>query len=417
METKKPTRLSCFILKFISKFISSNRPCEMAMNDINSISNGSILQFPTEIFHSIFDYLDCQTIIQSIALVCNQFQDNVDSYNRLKLDFSRLSECQLKSLPELIQPKNVLSISLSIGNKGEFSQVNFLFSLFKFDEFIHLKSFRLTQVEEDRFDEFFGKACPYRLKTLLISFTDQATNEIERKLNLISSMIVPYELEQINFNLLNDMFINDITSKSTESIVEHLTIYRCTNEEYHQILSSCKNLKSLTIQSFSYKNTFSSFVSSRLATLMLSADQLSMGELVQILSLTPYLHYLRINISNFQRSEIICGQSLEKFFHNHLFDLNKFQFSFTCDKHDCSLESIIESFQTPFWLNDKHWIVHCDFVFRSSETILYTPSLKINRNKNVIRWTNFFSTDDQVQLIVQDRFNCSSDKQVRRLFR
>ena len=52
-------------------------------------------------------------------------------------------------------------------------------------------------MDDDRFDEFFGKARPYRFKTLLISFSDQATNEIERKLNLISSMIVPYGLEQI----------------------------------------------------------------------------------------------------------------------------------------------------------------------------------------------------------------------------
>ena len=384
---------------------------------MNNMSNGSSLQFPTEIFHLIFDYLDCQTIIQSIGLVCNRFHDIVDSYNRLKLDFSRLSECQLKSLSQLIQAKNVLSILLSNDNKGEFSQVHFLFSLFKFDEFIHLKSLRLTQMDDEPFDEFVEKILRYRLKGLEITFPNQTTNQIERKHNLISSIIVRCGLEELNFNLPNVMFINNTTWKLIESLVQHLTIDRCTSEEYHRILSSCNNLKTLTIKSFSYTKTFPSFVSSSLTTLMLNAHSLSIEKFCEIVSSTPYLLHLRVNISSFSYSEIICGQSLEKFLHTHLSHLIKFQFSFTCHRQECSLPSIIESFQTPFWLNDKHWIVHCDFVFRSSETILYTPSLNINTDKNVIRCTNFSSNDEQFQLIVQNRLNPSSDEQVRQVSR
>lgn len=386
----------------------------MAVNNNITMSNGSILQFPTEIFHFIFDYLDCQTIIQSIGLVCNQLQNIVDSYNRLKLDFSRLSDQQLKSLSQLVQTKNVLSISLSDDDKGELSHVESLFSLFNFDQFIHLKSLRLTQIDDE---QFFKKILQYRLKSLSVIYPYQTKNEIERKMNLISSMIVPCELEELNLNLSNDIWINSSESTSIESILRHLTISNCTGESYGHILSSCKNLKTLTMKSFSFETTtLSSCVSSSLTSLMLDGYLKSMQQLFDILSSTPFLLHLRIKIWGFQSSEMICGQLLETFLHSHLCHLEQIHFSIMCRQSDCSLQSIIQSFQTPFWLNDKHQIIHCDYVFRPSEIVLYTASLKINTNVDVIRCTNFSSNDDQFQLILPDRSSSSSDEQVRQLF-
>ena len=181
-------------------------------------------------------------------------------------------------------------------------------------------------MDDEPFDEFFEKILQYRLKGLEIILPDQTTNQIEGKHNLISSIIVQCGLEELNLNLLNGMFINDTTWKLIESLVEHLTIDCCTSEEYHRILSSCNQLKMLTIKSFSYTETFPSFVSSSLTTLMFDAHSLSIEDLYEIVSLTPYLLHLRMNISNFSYSEIICGQSLEKFLENHLSHLIKFEF-------------------------------------------------------------------------------------------
>ena len=83
------------------------------MNTNSVMSNSSFLQLPTEIFHLIFDYLQPQTILHSLGLVCQELNERVNSYDRLKLDVSTFSQSDWTSLSQFIRPQNVIAISLA----------------------------------------------------------------------------------------------------------------------------------------------------------------------------------------------------------------------------------------------------------------------------------------------------------------
>lgn len=383
-----------------------------------NMSNGSILQFPTEIFHLIFDYLDFQTILQSIGLVCQSFEEIVNSYNRLKLDFSRVSsECQWKSIGEILRAENVRSITLNATEGSPFCRMNFFFSFFNFDQLIHLKSLRLIGINAEEFDRFIEQILRYRLKSLSIVFS-QMTNEIEREINLISSMIVPCGLERVSLDLSDNHMIDVSALQSIKLVLHSLSIDYCPYEQYDQILSSCRSLKTFRAKSFRVETTdMSPVVSSNLTSLIIESHSLSMEGFSWIFLATPFLQHLRIVLRYCQRWQISPGQFLEKLIPSRLVHLKTLQFSLTCypssETTICSLSSIIESFQTPYWLNEKQCLVHCDYPFRSSEIIIYTPPLKLNTDEDLIRLTNY-SSSDQYNLIIRNQSNF--DEQVRRVF-
>jgi hypothetical protein len=61
------------------------------------------------------------------------------------------------------------------------------------------------------------------------------------------------------------------------------------------------------------------------------------------------------------------------------FKKNEFLFTVNIDMHNSHHDRIITSFRTPFWLNDKYWIVICDFILSSSSQIaLHTLPLDMS---------------------------------------
>lgn len=399
----------------------------------NTKPNGAILQFPTEVFHLIFDYLDSESIIKSIGLVCQQLKEIVNSYNRLKLDFSALSQCQWDSLAPLIKQENVVSISLNGGVKGEYYPVKLFLSLLKFDQ---LESMRLVKISGEEFDQIFEEIIKRQLKSFSIIFPDQTMDENRREMNLISSMILLCHVQRLDLNLFDMTLISDPALKSIGNVLRSLTINRCTEEQYQFILSSCSYLKLLSIKNFQPKETsfYDDFsllkplkttvpplacsTYSQLTCLTFQSYSLSLKKFHSLLSLTPSLIHLRVTIRDCGVFDMSCGDSWEEFLQTRLIRLKTFQFLFTCETEEIpygvDVQSIVESFQTPFWLNEKHWIVFCDYVFDSGRIHLYTASSQFDQNTTVIRSTNL-SSDDHLHLIVAHQRN-SSDEQVKRRF-
>ena len=387
-------------------------------------SNRSILRLPTEVFHLIFDYLDVQTIFNSIAPVCQIIGDKVNSYNRVKLHFSHISSSEWNSLEQIIQPKNVISISLSVKDKEDLSDVNSFFPFFEFDRFVRLKS---IEIKGWKFDEFFDQIVRHQFKSLSIIFLPQSTDQIHRTITQISSMISPMGLENVDLRISNKTFFDEIVLKSISIVLKRLKIIDCTYEQYHLILSSCVNLKTLNIDRFTGPKTletpsqpFPCSTYLQLSSLMLKSYSFEFDQLFSLLSFTPSLLYLQLNIEQCQSPDILSGDVWENFIENRLSHLKIFRFSFThyisFNSTIPSLRAILNSFETSFWFNENYRMVICDYVLRSSQINLYTRSMTINDNQIVIRST---SSTDHYQLIKRNQTNrCESlfNEQVREFF-
>ena len=111
-------------------------------NNINS----SIEKLPVELFHRIFDNLDVETILFSIRPVCRLFQSVVKTYDRFILHFKLISKSNFNILCRLINPKNVISLTLS--NDEETSdQIDLFISLVHLRQVTRLRSLTLLNVD------------------------------------------------------------------------------------------------------------------------------------------------------------------------------------------------------------------------------------------------------------------------------
>lgn len=375
------------------------------------MSNRSILRFPTEVFHLIFDYLDARTIVISLGLVSQKIHEIVNSYDRLKINFSTLFDSHLRFLSQLIQPQNVIAITLSDDDDviDEFYQINFLFSLFKFNEFIRLKSLKLVGIDGKQFDQLFKHIYKHSLKSLFITLPYQTVNEIHQIIEFSSSTILPYGLEHMDLYLYKDLYkkalINIDIFEPVKHVLRSLAINDCTHEQYHRILSSYVNLKALLMRNYSWEQKFSTALSpfaqsnyAQLRSLTINSHLLKFEQLCSISSLTPSLVHLQINLQHLESDCHFNGNDWEELLRNKLIHLKNFQFLFVYKTNNIdyrrSLSSIIEPFKAPFWLTEKRWIVVCDFILKSSDIILYTLPLSVNHKELVIRYSALSLTDD-----------------------
>lgn len=392
---------------------------KMSMNETRSPT--SIFQFPTEIFHLIFDYLDPRTIFQSIAPVCEYFDEKVNSYNRLKLRLYAIRQSQWKFLGQRIPPSNVRYISLSVNDKVNPSNVNLFFSLFEFDRFVRLKSLELIQIDGSQLDLFFEHIVQYQLKSLSIILSSNQIDQIHQIIKQISSMIEQNGLESLYLTTFKRNVLSKTLLEPIEIILKRLNITDCTVEEYHLILSSCVNLKTLLIDNLicpteferiSLPYVYSTYL--QLTSLMLKSSSLEFDQLSSIVSLTPSLVYLEVNIEKCQSVEIFSGHSWKEFLLNRLSSLKIFEFSFVyqiqSNDNVSSIQTVIQSFQNSFWFNEKHSMIICDYVLRLAVINLYTESFVINDDQLVIRST---SSNIHLQLIQRNPSNSFSNEQVR----
>jgi hypothetical protein len=367
----------------------------------------SLLELPPELFHWIFDYLDTQTILDSIRPVCTQLDAIVNTYNKLQLDFSSSGISDLRSIADFIQPNNAISLILAENDARESTQAALFVSLFQLDQFTQLQSLTLVEIDSTAMDLFcqYVIARPLPLKLLSIKLHRQTTTAAERIINLLSTTIAQSDLQNLHLNILNAVFIMDNIHQPIQNALRHLTVNSCKYRTYRVILSRCVHLRTFVIGKCDMANrdetvlpSFASGNYRQLTSLTLYRCCLSKDELDLLLSLTPLLVHLKVidklSISNC----VFNGYLWEKLIQTRLSLLKKFEFLFTVNidrnTHNSPLDQIIISFRTPFWLIDKYWIVICDFILSSSSQIaLHTLPLDVSDSDVVIRCNALSSTN------------------------
>lgn len=114
----------------------------------------------------------------------------------------------------------------------------------------------------------------------------------------------------------------------------------------------------------------------QLTSLTIGNCQMSMEDLEYLLALTPSLVHLRLVSYRSTLDSIFVASNWEELIQENLPLLNKFQFFFTCniDKFNDvdNFDSLILSFQSPFWLKNKKWFVTCNYIPQKLKIRLYT---------------------------------------------
>ena len=309
---------------------------------------------PAEVLYRVLDHLSCEEIFFSFGHVCRRFRHITQTYPRYNIDHSRISKPRFDLICRLIRPEHVLSLTLS-NNKATAGQISLFLSSFDMEKFTHLRHLSLSELsyyDREKVEDGL-KSCP--LVSLTIQSASQAVNLMGRWL---SGLVGKRQLLQLT--LRTDRSLLDRISWPRDCPLTCLHIEDCRAEDYLLILQQLPVLKTLVVDNYKprWGNRFPSITYPSLESLTINIYDCWMNPIQSDLSLTPSLRHLELFASCCHDPSIVNGKKWEEFVQRTLFDLETFRFSFT---FNCGVskkaEEFIESFRSPFWLEEKRWFV------------------------------------------------------------
>ncbi|CAF4670363.1 unnamed protein product [Rotaria sp. Silwood1] len=344
--------------------------------------NSSLLTLPVEILYHIIDYLDISTIFLSFSNVCTYCRVISNTYNRYQLDFRSISKTDFSHICLFILPENIVSLTLSDDNKTP-GEIRLFFSLFNINQFTRLLSLTLLEINEDDLSKILHSNITSTITSLVIDWRE-AHCPSSKTLTLLSSILSRLHLRKLE--LKTGSYAIEEMSWPVQSTLEHIILMYVTQKQYCTILRETPNLKTLTLNHCSmhkideYIATLSvSILYEQLRSLILIDSRMTMNELISLLSLTPSLIYLKIICLPDSFDTIANGSRWEQFISANLPLLHKFEFFFTNMYNvyyiSRDVQLLISRFQTPFWLEEKHWFVICDYIDYLNQIMLYTAPL------------------------------------------
>ena len=328
----------------------------------------TLLLLPLEVLHLIFDRLDYKTILVSVRSVCTQLYAVVSCYDRYVINSAKSNTTDLKRYTRFIPPNTVVSLTLNW-----YDIDNWFSTAFDVRHFTRLHSVSLSLYSPDEsFDPFLEHiaSCPLLSLTICLDHFCRVNQRTKALLSAIVMLPILRKLQLKNFKLLIDG-----SAPIAEYALRHLTLDACTYTQYHNILHTYPHLRKITIEDLTTDSIDEATLSSANETCCSSLTYLSVKNchlpnenLQSVLSWTPSLVDLTLTATRSVFDSLFEGHFWEEFITITLPVLKHFKFFFRCvDSNsvvDLSLESIITPFRTPFWLNEKQWLVSCNYTFR-----------------------------------------------------
>lgn len=328
-----------------------------------SMSSVSIfLTIPVELVEIILDLLDTCTILFSFSQVCRRFHTIAHNYSRLSITFNaESSEADIQRTCRAIQPKNIVALTLKNSSRQWNGIKQFLDSVY-FYELTRLRSLTLCDIEE------------YDLHTIIKSLTLMSTlaslslSMSKGKIlsgdsiSLLSTVIALPSLRQLILDV--DSQITDKISWPNQCPIHELRVRNYTYKEHNVVLHQLPNLRIFAFHHFNMRsiNEFTQQTPyQQLNSFTFSDIQMAIDELESLLSLFPSLVYLKLQMQ--LPCSIVFLQRFcqwEHFISEKLPLLKKFHFYIysSCYRYQyVSIESILTSFCTSFWLEQKQWFI------------------------------------------------------------
>jgi hypothetical protein len=249
-------------------------------------------------------------------------------------------------------------MSLTLSNSEQtLNQIDLFLSLFHLRQVTRLRSLTLFYINEDQLD-FILKGI--NLKTLT-SLSCHITNYDGKRKNRIK----PIHLSIVTPSALHKLEI-DTSSKMPKivwpvySITEYLfPTNRIDINDLCKILEYSPNLHILILSEIPTGsiNKITSIYFRQLKSLSVANISVRINEVEMFLLLTPSLVYLKL----IGGEKILNGKRWEEFIQINLPYLDKFEFYFNALRSTrqslTDLQLIIDSFQTPFWIEHKKWFI------------------------------------------------------------
>jgi hypothetical protein len=331
----------------------------------------SIEHLPVELFHRIFDHLDTESILFSVRSVCRLFESVVKGYNRYKFDFKIISKCNFHRLCRLIPPEHLISLAL-YKNEEIPDQISFFISNYHLRQLTQLHSlslFGITELQLGLILKRINLNCLTSFALYIEKYDDRRRKTTENYLSLIMAQPTLRKLElDINIDRLST--IQWPSNCRIESLIMNDYII---DDNLFQIIRCCPQLHRLILKDnppISINRSIisqSSFV--QLTSLTLEALGTSINDLESFLLFTPTLIHLKL----LGEGSLYDGKRWEEFIQVNLTHLDKFEFIFIFRRLIAytpeELQSIIQSFQSQFWIEDKKWFVTCQFHSNKPEEI------------------------------------------------
>jgi hypothetical protein len=235
-------------------------------------------------------------------------------------------------------------------------QIALFTSFFRFDRFRSLRSLTLLDVADDH------------LHDILIHLTDVPLSSLTIK----SRQFFTWKTTTLAYlsTLLERPSLRELTLH-----IWCFEIYdRLTFEQYCSILDGCVALRTFVIKDVLWNDptVLGSIGYSQLTSLTLEDNRMDIARLELFLSLTPALTSLRI----IGMAYLNDGQLWEKILQTKLPHLQRFEFFFLSWKNVnydmADTQSLIQPYQTTFWLTNKRCFINCDYVSQPAEVMIYT---------------------------------------------
>lgn len=341
----------------------------------------SFSSLPVELIHYLFQYFDISTIFFSIRYVCKRFHTIVDTYDRYKLDMRSISKSDFDRICSMLCPEKIVSIILANDMHTPYQIPTFL-SRFSFDRFIHLRSLSLNKIEENNLFAILMHLSKCSLQSLTIDCSAWCVFSYTIRV-LLASTIAKSNLEKLDLNITY-RYLDMISWPPLPITLKYLRLERCTFQEYCMILRHNIHLRQFHLTDCLMYNSDDTMYRPTDLIAPLQLTSLSFGpcfmrmkELLIFLSCTPRLQQLKLIVWTDSCDSVIDGKKWENFLSEKLPFLREFQCFFDDDlghitNDTVNIQSYLQSFRTPFWIEDKHWYVTCDYIKSSSIVRLYT---------------------------------------------
>ncbi|UJR14503.1 hypothetical protein I4U23_001499 [Adineta vaga] len=321
---------------------------------------------PTEIFFEIFDYLTVYDIFYAWINLNLRINDIVRLYP-IKLDFQRISRSKFDFICQFIQPTQVISLCLSeemMPNQVELFRK--MFPNFS-QQFLSLKQIQYINTST------ILSHLPICLSSLSIKTYLKTSNT-----NQLINQILHQQAQYLTYLQVDGSYVFRSLHTSFPSLT-HLIIDYCTITEYHQIIdllqSSLIYLKLYLVKDDNEKILNFQSITKSLRYLSLSfSEEILMSFDLLIQSIDQLSKLIHLTLQATGTFDLMDGTLWELYLNRR--KLEKFHFKFllanslTCeqDKH-----SLLETFRSNFWLEEKHWYVACEKGnLKSSRPILYS---------------------------------------------
>ena len=355
---------------------------------MSQTSKASLLTLPTEILHQIFNDLDTSTLIWSVRNVCRRLRVATVSYNQYTLDVTSMCISDLRRLLVVIRPENVTTLIFCGHYERTCRQIDGLCSPINIDPFDRLRSLTVMNTNGTRLCEFLRHARRCSLTSLVLRncWSYGPVGEGREIVEHFSSIVAQPTLVRLK---LVDGYPSSLIDPREWLSLSKLRLLSITWSPRLPILSTIldrlPDLETLVLDetliitestgAFSNENFFTIYP--RLTSLTMFNLRSLRSCVDSFLSHTPSLVHLKITDCH---PSIFDESRFEEWIRSKLLALNKFEFHtvyrpdrFDQETVEALLNRVVAPFRTPFWTEEKRWLVIGTWHSNNEYIEIYTP--------------------------------------------